>query len=282
MRRQPRLRDTTARAVALSRVSVARPGDGVVEAELCKRLRSWRDPVLKAIWPAGMDWRTAFFDQVVLEGVGAAAPQVVLVGAGYDDRAFRFRTDGVRFFEIDRPEIQTRKTGHLVDAGADCSSVRFVGCNLGKDDVVTSLLRAGFDADARTLFICEGLLFYLKEEDALRLLAAITSLAHPGSKLALTTRGPRKGNRLGSLVLQAQRLALQLVGEAGGTVYSANRIRSLLNSLMWTIERDASREVNQRDSRLILARRDTNPHACSLSATTATTDAHQAQEERPR
>jgi len=33
----------------------------------------------------------------------------VILGAGYDDRALRFRSPGVRFFELDHPDTQADK-----------------------------------------------------------------------------------------------------------------------------------------------------------------------------
>ena len=53
--------------------------------------------------------RTEFIDGV-LEGFLAAAPagepvQCVLIGAGYDTRALRFRRKDLQFFEVDLPSV---------------------------------------------------------------------------------------------------------------------------------------------------------------------------------
>jgi O-methyltransferase involved in polyketide biosynthesis len=42
--------------------------------------------------------RTVFVDEQVMAAIAAGLRQIVICGAGYDDRALRFRTSGVRFF----------------------------------------------------------------------------------------------------------------------------------------------------------------------------------------
>ena len=57
--------------------------------------------------------RTRFFDDRVLAALSAGIRQVVILGAGYDDRALRFRSPGVRFFELDHPATQADKARRL-------------------------------------------------------------------------------------------------------------------------------------------------------------------------
>jgi methyltransferase (TIGR00027 family) len=53
--------------------------------------------------------RTRFFDDAVTDGFEAGASQVVIVGAGYDSRAWRLARPGVRCFEVDHPATQADK-----------------------------------------------------------------------------------------------------------------------------------------------------------------------------
>lgn len=56
--------------------------------------------------------------------------------------------------------------------------------DLVKDDWVTALKEAGWDPTAPTLYILEGLLYYMTTEEAIALL---TSIPHvPGSRIALS------------------------------------------------------------------------------------------------
>jgi len=55
--------------------------------------------------------RTAHFDRLFKEALTGQTPQIVLLGAGYDSRAFRFAglNRGTRVFELDAAPTQNRK-----------------------------------------------------------------------------------------------------------------------------------------------------------------------------
>ena len=111
----------TSQAVALTRAGMSRPhtpqGDPGAQARLCAGMRPLRRP------RAGILARTRFFDDQVLAAISAGVGQVVICGAGYDDRALRFRSPGVRFFELDHPATQADKLRRLRDMDADLRDV---------------------------------------------------------------------------------------------------------------------------------------------------------------
>jgi O-methyltransferase involved in polyketide biosynthesis len=84
----------TSQAVALTRATLERPhspaGDPQAQARLCEDMRPAPIERLRPMLAA----RTGFFDQAVLTALAAGVGQVVICGAGYDDRALRFRTRG--------------------------------------------------------------------------------------------------------------------------------------------------------------------------------------------
>jgi methyltransferase (TIGR00027 family) len=132
----------------------------------------------------GIAARTRFFDGQVLAAVSAAIPQVVICGAGYDDRALRFRSPGTRFFELDHPATQADKAARLRAIGAGLDGVVLAPADFREDDVVAVLAAAGHYAAGPTLFLCEGLLIYLDAPVITRLLAGLCSRAAPGSSMA--------------------------------------------------------------------------------------------------
>ena len=139
----------------------------------------------------GIAARTRFFDGQVLAAVSAAIPQVVICGAGYDDRALRFRSPGTRFFELDHPATQADKAAvaaavaaRLRAIGAALDGVVLAPADFREDDVVAVLAAAGHDPARPTLFLCEGLLIYLDAPVITRLLAGLCSHAAAGSWLA--------------------------------------------------------------------------------------------------
>jgi methyltransferase (TIGR00027 family)/uncharacterized protein (TIGR02246 family) len=131
--------------------------------------------------------RTKFLDDALHNTVRARSlHQVVILGAGMDTRAFRIPwPSGVRVFEVDRDEIFDHKEAVLARAAASPSCDRQVV----RADLARSwsgaLLAAGFEKSKPAAFLVEGLLMYLDEAEALRLLEAIGEVAAHGSWIAL-------------------------------------------------------------------------------------------------
>ncbi|HYK68667.1 MAG TPA: class I SAM-dependent methyltransferase [Streptosporangiaceae bacterium] len=174
----------TSQAVALTRAAVKRPhspdGDPDSQQKLCAGMRfSPPAGLLRSIAA-----RTAFVDDQVLTAIAAGLGQIVICGAGYDDRALRFRTSGIRFFELDHPDTQQDKARRLKALSADAPAVTLAAADFRCDDAGAVLAQAGHDASEPSLFICEGLLIYLDGQTCHRLLAALADHAAAGSVLA--------------------------------------------------------------------------------------------------
>jgi methyltransferase (TIGR00027 family) len=137
--------------------------------------------------------RTQFFDQQVLNAVSTGVRQIVICGAGYDDRALRFRSPSVCYFELDHPATQADKSRRLRAFGVDATGLELAPADFRTDDVAKVLLDHGHDGDSASLFICEGLLVYLDQPTCIRLLAGLRSSAAPGSTLAVSLATHRAG-----------------------------------------------------------------------------------------
>ena len=142
--------------------------------------------------------RTIFFDDQVLQALDAGLAQVVVVGAGYDARALRFRTTGVRFFEVDHPDTQRDKRERLEALDADLRGVSFVPIDFATDDVAAALGAAGHETARGSLMLCEGVVVYLDERVISELLLALRRRAAQDSVLAVQfpLRAPRRWHRL--------------------------------------------------------------------------------------
>jgi len=127
--------------------------------------------------------RIWFFDTAVDRYLPDVA-QFVILGAGFDTRAYRLPNDArVRVFEVDSPRTQMVKRETLKKAGIDPSAVTFVPADFEKEDWLASLTAAGFDPGERTLFLWEGVTMYLDREAVEDTLRKIASTAH-GSVVA--------------------------------------------------------------------------------------------------
>ncbi len=108
--------------------------------------------------------RTAYFDCVVEGALRENIPQVVFLGAGYDSRPYRFKDliRETRIFEVDALPTQQRKKELLQKANITApGQLSYVTVNFNVDDMKEVLNKAGFDKNKKTLFIWEGVTFYL-------------------------------------------------------------------------------------------------------------------------
>jgi len=200
---------STAAYMALFRaVESARPAEGrlftdpLATSLLPTSLRLVADvarlPVIGRAVPAVLDFgwprtrssgvvRTRLIDTMVQESIGDGATQLVLLGAGYDSRAYRLpQADDITVFEVDHPSTQRAKRARLSATGTSTDHVRFVGVDFELDNIASRLAEAGFDERARSIVVWEGVISYLSQsavDDNFELLSAICS---PDSRLVFT------------------------------------------------------------------------------------------------
>ncbi|MEU2025155.1 class I SAM-dependent methyltransferase [Streptomyces sp. NPDC016469] len=133
--------------------------------------------------------RTRVLDDFVVRSVLTGARQVVLLGAGLDTRAFRldWPSDCV-FFEVDRAGVLAFKHQVLTDLSAAPRVKRVLVPVDLRDDWVTALTASGFDAAAPSIWLAEGLLFYLPGPAETYLVDTVDLLAAEGSALAFEAK----------------------------------------------------------------------------------------------
>ena len=130
--------------------------------------------------------RTAYIDDIFTQALRENIPQIVLLGAGYDSRAYRFQTliNDTRIFELDIRPTQQRKLTLLAQAHISIpEQVTLVPINFKTEAIAAALSKAGFDRQQRTLFIWEGVTYYLPAETVNETLGFVTSNAPDGSIL---------------------------------------------------------------------------------------------------
>ena len=129
--------------------------------------------------------RTRYFDQVFAAALADDYEQFVLLGAGYDTRAHRFRDQlrGRTVFEVDLPGAQQRKRRILERVGlADHPGIVYVANDFDQRSVDSALGDAGFDFGKKTLFLLEGVSYYI-DESSLRKLLALCAGCGAGSQM---------------------------------------------------------------------------------------------------
>jgi methyltransferase (TIGR00027 family) len=130
--------------------------------------------------------RTRLIDDWVTAAVEDGACQVVILGAGFDSRAWRLPAlAGIRVFELDHPATSQQKHRRLVAAGFDPSRIVQCAIDFDRETVADILAYHGFDRLVRTAVIWEGVTNYLTANAVDAVLLWVGSL-HPGSTLAFT------------------------------------------------------------------------------------------------
>jgi methyltransferase (TIGR00027 family) len=237
----------TSQAVALTRADLDRPhsadGDPSAQRALCSGLTftppDWLRP--------GIEARTRFMDEHVQAAIAAGVRQIVICGAGLDDRALRFRTSGVRFFELDHPVTQADKASRLRDMRAGAAGPTLAACDFQVASIADVLRGHEHDRREPTLFLSEGLLVYLDQPACLRLLAGMAASAAAGSTLAVTMA--THASELSSAQVAAAANARRRNGgsEPWLTILRADEHPAMLAQAGWSVTATAESPVASAD-----------------------------------
>jgi methyltransferase (TIGR00027 family) len=132
--------------------------------------------------------RHRFIDDYLRRALAGRITQLVLLGAGYDSRAYRFAAElrGRPVFEVDFPATSRRKAKILARAEALPSvDVRRVEIDFEQDALDDRLREAGFRSGARTFVVWEGVSMYLSRSTVKATLTTIRDLTAPRSEVAM-------------------------------------------------------------------------------------------------
>jgi methyltransferase (TIGR00027 family) len=131
--------------------------------------------------------RTRLIDNHVASAVANGIQQVVILGAGFDSRAYRIAgADRARFFEVDHPNTSRIKKAHIARIlGALPDYVKYVAVDFERDRLPESLQKAGFNPLEPSLFVWEGVSNYLTQDAVQSTLSCIGCLPC-GTALAFT------------------------------------------------------------------------------------------------
>lgn len=131
--------------------------------------------------------------------------QYVICGAGMDTFAFRNTNGKISVFEIDHPDTQRYKLNRIKELGWNIpQNVRFAAVDFMKDDMLTELIKAGFDPLKTSFFALLGVSYYLAPSALGKTLCKIASASSFGSMLSFdfpdeTTLSKNASERVGEL-----------------------------------------------------------------------------------
>lgn len=129
--------------------------------------------------------RTRYFDDFIVSAC-SDANQLVILGAGMDTRSFRLSIPiNTKVYELDQPDVHAYKKSILQKYSPKCQR-HIIESDLSQP-WMHLLLEKGFDVDAPSVWLLEGLLMYLDPLVVDDLLSTISSLVNSESKLVLDT-----------------------------------------------------------------------------------------------
>jgi methyltransferase (TIGR00027 family) len=143
--------------------------------------------------------RTRYIDDALIAALGEGIDQVVILGAGYDSRAYRLPgIESSRVFELDLPCTQAQKRRcmeRLLDGLPD--HVTLVPLDLESRTLSENLSRSGFKEGCRSFFVCEGLTEELSPAAVDGVFRYVAGTARQGSMIAFTylVRGLLDGSK---------------------------------------------------------------------------------------
>src|SRR5262249_30545854 len=119
-----------------------------LELDYREAIKDYQDPTL-----AMAHIRTRFTDERLQRAVSGGAAQVVILGAGYDSRAYRMREllKRTRVFEVDYGPTQEYKKRRVQEIfGCLPPNVTYVSIDFTREKLADVLVMAGYRSDQTT------------------------------------------------------------------------------------------------------------------------------------
>ena len=202
-----------------------------IEQELGSGKRSMRVEMARGMADM-IGLRTAAIDAAVRDAITLGARQLVILGAGYDGRAWRMsELAGVKVFEVDHPATQGDKRARVRALPPPAGIVSFVSIDFERESLDSVLDRAGHDRSVPTCWIWEGVVMYLTRDAMLATLAGVAGRSAPGSTLIVNYHTVHRR--------WLARLMFRLIGEPQISAWTPQEMASDLQTVGFVVHEDS-------------------------------------------
>src|SRR5262245_39162673 len=175
--------------------------------------------------------RTVAIDDAIRQ---AANPQLVILGAGFDGRAWRMsELRNVAVIEVDHPDTQREKRERVGKLTAVANDIRFVPVDFQHDSLDAALYAAGHDVEHATTWVWEGVVMYLSTPAIEATLDVVARRSAPGSRLVILYH--RK-----AFMLRIVGFVVRRLGEPLKSTFNPDSMRALLGRFGFRVVRDGS------------------------------------------
>jgi methyltransferase (TIGR00027 family) len=177
--------------------------------------------------------RTTVIDNAVRDAIAIGARQLVILGAGYDGRAWRLNElTGVKVFEVDHPATQGDKRARAAQLPPPKGIVSFVSIDFERESLDNVLHRAGHDPRVPTCWIWEGVVMYLTHDAMRATLADVAKRSASGSTLIVNYHTIHRR--------WLARLIFHLIGEPQISAWSPEEMAADLKAAGFVVRADSS------------------------------------------
>lgn len=178
--------------------------------------------------------RHRFVDEQFQNALSDAVEQVLVLGAGYDSRAYRFADElsGRPVHEVDLPPLSRRKAAIVAENPRlfGHARIRRVEIDFRTQSLAERLLESGFSVGARTFVSWEGVSPYLTTDTVRDTLETLREICGAGSVLAMDFWDGTGGSGRFAPVRRLGAQAFRLVGEPVTFGVAAEAVGELLRS----------------------------------------------------
>lgn len=130
--------------------------------------------------------RTKHIDALMKQAIAEGFRQIVILGAGYDSRAYRFASlaADIRFIEVDLPPLQIEKKVTVAAVlGTLPEHVSYLPLDFNNQPLDDILKATDYDPSQTTFFTWEGVSYYLNAAGVDATLAFVASHSPAGSRI---------------------------------------------------------------------------------------------------
>ena len=218
------------------------------------KLNAWISEKLAPGFHEHLISRTKFIDELIEKSAVSGIEQYVILGAGYDSRAYRLELPpSMKIFEVDQPEVSDNKLAKLPEELPNSENVTYVNIDFSYQSLTEQLIGVGFDQKKSTIFTLEGVSQYITKEAVSSTIKELASLTkdtnsiffmsyvdelldkHPEACFGKGYPNPeKKANLIKSLSAK--------VGEPWISFYTLEEIESLLLQNGYSIEENLTLE----------------------------------------
>lgn len=173
--------------------------------------------------------RKRCIEEYVLAEIADGIEQVVCLGAGFDSLLVRLAKEhpSISFIEVDHPNTQQFKQQALQEAHQN--NLNYLSIDFTEQDLHDRLIGSKiFQPTQKTLYICEGVLMYLSQDDIQHMFKTLSYLSGKQSRIVFTAIEPHQSDQ--SNVPKLLHYYLKLIGEPLKWTCRANKVDAFLEN----------------------------------------------------